>query len=128
MIVLPSSVSVAGTSAASGAAGVAVSTGGSTATGSGGGGAGAGAGLGGDGGASIDARIREIGGNTVVFLLGSPSSERLAAGCLSISETLATFRRGAGAVGASAAPGFDGVAGFEGAAGAGRETGLASGF
>src|SRR5215212_4537918 len=126
MIVLPSSVSVAGTSAASGAAGAPASTGASTATGSGGGGAGAG--LGGDGGASIDARIREIGGNTVVFLLGSPSSERLAAGCLSISDTLATFRRGAGAAGASAAPGFDGVGGLEGAAAAGRETGLTSGF
>ena len=56
-----------------------------------------GSGGGGAIGASIDARIREIGGKTAVFFLTSPSSDFFAGGCLSINETLATFRRAGGA-------------------------------
>ena len=117
MIFRPSSASAGG--AASGAAG---STGGASTSGSGGGGGGFGA-----GGASIEARIREIGGRTVVFFLTSPSSAFLALGRLSINETLSTFRRGeAGTAGAGA--GFAALTGaFAGGAACERGAGLASG-
>src|ERR1700731_1051764 len=84
------------------------------------GGSGAGAGFGGAAGASIDARIREIGGKTAGFFLTSPSSYFFAGGCLSINETLATFPRagGAGLAGAGAGEG-DFVNGSDFAEGAG---------
>src|SRR3954469_3148259 len=75
----------------------------------GGGGGGAAAGFG-TVGASSDARIREIGGRTVLFFLVSPSVGFFGAG-LSINETLSTSRR----------------AGFGAAAGAGLAAGLCSG-
>jgi len=114
MIFLPSSVSV-GASADASVATTADSAGAAS----------TGAGSGADGttggvaaGVSNDARIREIGGKTVVFFLTSPASAFLCAGCLSISDMLATLRRGAGAAGFSAAgAGFgDGAAAFAGAA------------
>src|ERR1043165_5392231 len=79
----------------------------------------------------MEARIREIGGRTVVFFFGSPSSAFLAVGLLSINETLSTFRRGVAGV-AGAAGGVEaGFAGFAGAFAGGaaaweREAGLAS--
>src|SRR5581483_1240409 len=60
------------------------------------GGSGFGASTGFGGGAAMDSRMREIGGNTVVFFLTSPSSDFFGAACLSINETLSTWRFGAG--------------------------------
>ena len=72
-------------------------------------------GLGGAGGASIDARIREIGGRTVVFRLVSLSSDFFCAGCLSISDTVATLRRGTGgAAGGAVATGLAAIGGLVG--------------
>src|SRR5215472_15036157 len=93
MTFLPSSTSAVGAAGAS--AFGAGSTGAGSALGGSGGGA---AGFAEMVGASNEARIREIGGKTVVFFLNSPSAAFLCAGCLSISETLATALRGAAGV------------------------------
>jgi hypothetical protein len=71
----------------------------------------------------MEARIREIGGKTVVFFLTSPSSDFLAGGLLSIKETLSTVRRATGAFGVTGvvAAGFAADAVF--AAGAGFTAG-----
>src|SRR4051812_25043893 len=125
MIFLPSSVSVAGSSPESGATTADSGSAASTGVGSG---KGAATGLG-AAGVSSDCRIREIGGSTVVFFLTSPGSAFFLFGSLSISETLATLRRGAGAAGFSegaAAAGLGGAACFAGAAWV-RAVGLASG-
>ena len=57
------------------------------------GGVGAGAIFGGAGGASRDARMREIGGRTVLFVLISPPSGFFCGAFLSISETVSTLGR-----------------------------------
>jgi hypothetical protein len=55
-------------------------------------------------GVSSEARIREIGGSTVVFFFASPSAIFFSGCFLSISETLSTGARG-GAAGFGAAAG-----------------------
>src|SRR5882762_8517515 len=55
-----------------------------------------GSGFGGAAVASNDARIREIGGRTVLFFFNSPSPDFLRGFFSSINETLSTSRRGAG--------------------------------
>lgn len=52
-------------------------------------------------GVSSDARIREIGGSTVVFFFVSPSVIFFSGCFLSISETLSTGARGAAGFGAA---------------------------
>lgn len=79
---------------------------------------GTGAGFGGGAtGVSSDARIRDMGGSTVIFFFASPSPAFFA-GRLSIKETLSTSRRGTTGLGGAFAAG----AGADGFA-----TGLCSG-
>jgi hypothetical protein len=123
MTFLPSSSAEGAATASEGAA--ASAGGGSIGDGSGAVGCGLGATA---GGSNSDARIREIGGRTVVFFLISPSAAFLCVGCLSISETLGTFRFGPGAAGLAAAGAAEVFgAGFVGAAACERGAGLASG-
>ena len=79
----------------------------------------------------MEARMREIGGRTVVFFLASPSSVFFVEGRLSINETVSARR---GVVGGGAADGAAGGSGFTVFAGAfagteacERKAGLASG-
>src|SRR6202048_724141 len=79
-------------------------------------------------GASIDARMREMGGSTVLFFFTSPSSDFFFGFFSSMSETLSTSRRGVGEdFGATFAAGGSGTCAFVAAAGCGFAAGLCAG-